>query len=313
MKHIKKIIISVVSILAFWLVLSLVLASQSSSLIFANTVSWSKSSPLTQTQPFFIDGKNKNQIEVTSNINFPSINYKQDLAKTPAIADYEFVIYLHGNAGRLDNIITGLGNSKYKAVVVSPASPGYHESEGSPSVEGVYQNALDMYNYMVDVKGIPENKITILGHSMGGSPATYLASQKPNAKQLVLINTFSSIQSICFSKYSIFCGFVGGIFNSAENAKLVSIPVRQFHLKTDQTVPFEEGQKLYTYFEKSNDKKFVELTKTTHSIIDFDPIFAELKFVPVPQNTQTRVNPDQEQPQPQTKPATNPTPPAPTK
>jgi esterase/lipase len=311
MKHLKKIIISLVSVLAFWLVLSLVLASQSSSLIFANTVSWSKSSPLTQTQPFFIEGKAKNQIEVTSNINFQSINYQQDLAKTPLIGEYEFVIYLHGNAGRLDNIVTGLGNSKYKAVLVSPASPGYHESEGSPSVEGVYQNALDTYNYMVDVKGIPENKITIVGHSMGGSPATYLASQKPKAKQLVLINTFSSIQSICFSKYSIFCGFVGGIFNSAQNAELVTIPVRQFHLKTDQTVPFEEGQKLYTYFTKSTDKKFVELTKTTHSIVDFEPIFAELKLVPVPQNTQTRVNPEQEQPQP--KPTTNPTPSAPTK
>ena len=87
-------------------------------------------------------------------------------------------------------------------------------------------------------KGFPENKITILGHSLGGSSAIYLASQKPQTKQLVLINTFSSIQSLCFPQYSILCVFNGSVFNSAEQAKEVLLPVRHFAYSGDLDIPF---------------------------------------------------------------------------
>ena len=112
---------------------------------------------------------------------------------------------------------------------------------------------------------------------MGGSPATYLANQKPKAKKLVLINTFSSGQSMCFRTAGIFCGFTGGFFNSAENAKTITVPVAQFAYKGDTTVPFTEGQTLFGYFPKSDKNKFVAMEKDTHSYPDWSLIAPELK------------------------------------
>jgi hypothetical protein len=83
---------------------------------------------------------------------------------------------------------------------------------------------------------------------------------------------------MCFRSYTILCGFTGGVFNSAENAKKVEIPVRQFGYKNDLTVPFEEGKTLYTYFEKSPDKKFIELDEFTHTFPNFKKVFAEVSF-----------------------------------
>ncbi len=269
MKIIIKSLIAVGSILVGWIVLSALLAGQSSNIVFKNEVSWSKDNKLTE-DPVYIQNSDGNRIQIISNQNLNSFKYN-------STDESEYILYLHGNAGRLDNIVTGFGNNP-NIVMISPAYPGYHESEGSPSVENVYKTALDTYDYMVKSIGIPENKITIFGHSLGGSTATYLAAQKPNAKRLVIANTFSSIQSLCWKQYSIFCAFTGGIFNSAKNAESVTIPVFQFHYKGDKTVPFDEGKTLHTYFKSAKDKKFVELTGATHSILDFDTIFSELKI-----------------------------------
>ena len=255
MKYLKIFGITIISIAALWFVASFYLAGQSSALIFNNKVSWAP---------------------------VPQYNYKLDFLKNSANQNFstwtfenkstdEYILYLHGNSGRIADLIPKL---EAKANVVSPAYPGYSESEGDPTVENVYEASLITYDSMV-AKGIPENKITILGHSMGGSPATYLASLKPKAKKLVLINTFSSVQSMCFRQYSILCGFVGNIFNTSNNAPKVIIPVRHFAYKGDLSVPFVENQLLFTYFTGSKDKKFIEMNKYTHTYPDFELINAE--------------------------------------
>ena len=255
-KILKITSITIIGIITFWLIASFFLAGQASSLVFDNKVSWASIPSYYNSKQDFVrtpDGKN---VEILSFDN----------------SSDEYIIYLHGNAGRLLQFIPELGK---KANVISPAYPGYHASEGSSSVENVYQTTLTTYDWLT-AKGIPENKITILGHSMGGSPATYLASVKPKAKKLVLVNTFSSIQSMCFANYSIFCVFTGDVFNSAKNAEKVIIPVRQFGYEKDTTVPFVESEKLFTYFNKTSDKKFFRLTNFTHSYPDFTMILSEI-------------------------------------
>ena len=148
----------------------------------------------------------------------------------PKSSSDEVILYLHGSTGRLTHFIPELNS---QASIVSPAYPGYHESEGSPTYQKAYEAAVLAYDYLLE-KGFSEDKITIFGHSMGGSPATYLAARRPNAKRLVIVNTFSSIQSMCFRSYTILCGFNGSIFNSAVNAKDVQIPVRHFAYKGDR-------------------------------------------------------------------------------
>jgi|694.fasta_scaffold62756_2 pimeloyl-ACP methyl ester carboxylesterase len=255
----KTIITWILLIALLWVAASFYLLSQTSTLVFNNTVSWAPVPNIGFEQNYVRNSKNEN----ISLAYFPNSNKK------------EVILYLHGNAGRINDFFKDL---TAQANVLSPAYTGYHESEGDPTPEKVYETARLAYDWLVNVKGYKENQITILGHSLGGSPSTYLASIRPQAKRLVLINTFSSIQSMCFRSYTILCGFTGGVFNSAENAKKVEIPVRQFGYKNDLTVPFEEGKTLYTYFEKSPDKKFIELDEFTHTFPNFKKVFAEVSF-----------------------------------
>jgi len=260
MKPLKITGITLVTITLIWLLGSVYVFSQTPASLFDNKVSWAPVPQPGNSQLTFVKNKADQNL---------SLLYFQRPANTKVI------LYLHGNTGRLPNIISKLFT---QANVLSVAYPGYHESEGKPSVDGTYEAAEIAYNWLVNEKRIEEKNITILGHSMGGSPAVYLATRKTDAKQLVIINTFSSVQSICFRTYSILCGFNGGYFNTAENAKNVTIPVRQFAYKNDDSVPFEEGQKLYTYFNKSSDKEFIEMDKDTHSYPDFDIIFKKVQF-----------------------------------
>jgi hypothetical protein len=181
----------------------------------------------------------------------------------------EVILYLHGNSGRIPYYFEFLG---LKYDVMAPAYPGFGFSTGSPNVDNVYETAIASYEFLLD-QGYEEDQITIFGHSMGGAPATYLASQKPDAKELVLVAAFDSIQSLCWDNYSIFCVFGEGLFNTAKYAEKVTIPVRQYHLPDDSVIPFEKGQKLYTYFTATEDKSFIELSGQTHSYFDPSEVF----------------------------------------
>jgi hypothetical protein len=267
-KFIKPVLYSLVSVLALLILVTIVVTNQAATSVFAAQVSWSKSN-FKNLPNFFITGSSKNHIELITS---------EDLSKDSKQASDKFVIlYLHGNAGRLDNVVTSLSENQ-SISFVSPAYNGYHESEGAPSVDNVYQTAVDTYNWLTNDKKIPENKIIILGHSLGGSPATYLASQKPKTNKLVLINTFSSVQSMCYRQASIFCSFTGAIFNTAKNAEKVTIPLRHFGYVEDTTIPPEENRKLFDFFVASKDKKFIQLQQYTHSVVDFKKVFEELSL-----------------------------------
>jgi esterase/lipase len=246
---------TIAALIVFWLAFSTFLYTQSTTLIFNNKVSWAPV-PAFGYELSFVRNKAGQNISMWY---FPNPNTDK------------VVLYLHGNAGRLPQFFPDL---KLYGSVLSPAYPGYHESEGDPSPENALETTILAYDYLVNVKKVPEDKILIFGHSLGGSTATYLASQKPKAKKLIVVNTFSSVQSMCYNQYTIFCVFAGNTLNSAEYAKKVTIPVRQFVYKKDLTVPPEEGRKLFTYF-KSEDKKLIEMDEYTHSDFNVKKVLQE--------------------------------------
>ena len=248
-----------ISLICIWLLLSVLLRTSSNGFVFHPEPSYNNLE-LIDFEQIYVDGVGGNKISVHK---YESIS---------EVATDKVILYLHGNAGPISSFMEHLTKA---GTVYSPSYPGYGDSEGNPSQDGSYDAAMVTYNYLVNDLKIDEKKITIFGHSLGGSVSTYLASQKPNAAKLVLANTFSSIQSMCFRQYSILCIFSYDLFNSAENAKKVKIPVTQFALKTDKTIPFQEGEKLYSYFNPST-SSFVELNKFTHSNLDWDLILPAL-------------------------------------
>ncbi len=81
--------------------------------------------------------------------------------------------------------------------------PGYGRSEGRPSQQSFYQNALDVYDFALKEYQLKPKEIIIMGRSLGSSAAAYLAANRENAG-LVLVTPFDSIESIAAQRFKYF-------------------------------------------------------------------------------------------------------------
>ena len=73
---------------------------------------------------------------------------------------------------------------------------GYGLSEGKPSQEAIFKDALKLYDYVFK----KHKNINIIGRSLGTSVASYVASKR-DVKKLVLVTPFDSILNIAKERY----------------------------------------------------------------------------------------------------------------
>lgn len=172
------------------------------------------------------------------------------------------VLYLHGNIGRLPEFMPELGKN---FDVLAPAYHGYGKSQGTADTNKLNEASNLAYLYLLE-RGYQPQNITVWGHSLGGSPALYLATKYPDLHKVVLVNTFYSAKSMCERQYSIFCGFSGDILNNAKLAQKTLAPIRQYHNQNDERVPYAEGLRLSKEI-SSPDFKFETITGS-HSMFD---------------------------------------------
>jgi fermentation-respiration switch protein FrsA (DUF1100 family) len=169
------------------------------------------------------------------------------------------VLFCHGNGGnimhRLDsiNILYNLGLNcfifDYR---------GYGNSEGKPSEEGTYLDAMAAYKWLREEKKISANNIIIFGRSLGGAIAAQLAS-KVEVKALIIESVFTSYVDIGkkFYPYMPVRWFARFSYQTIDYIKDVRCPVMIIHSRSDEIIPFEFGLELY---EAANEpKEFVEI------------------------------------------------------
>ncbi|UCC23081.1 MAG: alpha/beta hydrolase [Planctomycetota bacterium] len=169
------------------------------------------------------------------------------------------VLFCHGNGGnmmhRLDSIDI-LHNLGLGCFIFDYR--GYGDSEGKPSEEGTYLDAMAAYNWLTKVKNVPANRIIIFGRSLGGSIAAQLAG-KVDAGALIIESGFTSYVDMGrkFYPYMPVRWFARFSYSTIDYIRKVRCPVLIIHSRNDEIVPFEFGLELY---EAANEpKEFVEL------------------------------------------------------
>jgi fermentation-respiration switch protein FrsA (DUF1100 family) len=169
------------------------------------------------------------------------------------------VLFCHGNGGNmmffLDtvNFLNGLGLNCFTFDY-----RGYGYSHGSPTENGTYLDARAAYRWLTKKKQIPPQRVIILGWSLGGAIAAYLAS-KVKAAGLVIEGTFTSYVDIGkkFYPYMPVRWFARFNYPTIDYVHQVKCPVLVFHSRDDEVIPFESGLRLY---DAANEpKQFVEL------------------------------------------------------
>jgi fermentation-respiration switch protein FrsA (DUF1100 family) len=169
------------------------------------------------------------------------------------------VLFCHGNGGniahRLDsiNIFHNLGLNcfifDYR---------GYGRSQGKPSEEGTYTDAMAAYKWLNEEKKIPAENIIVFGRSLGGSIAAQLAS-KVEAGALIVESAFTSYVDIGKEYYSYMPvrWFARFGYRTIDYIGNVRCPVMLIYSGNDEIVPFKFGLELY---EAANEpKEFIEI------------------------------------------------------
>ena len=138
------------------------------------------------------------------------------------------------------------------------------KSEGSPHELGLQQDADAALAWVCERDKVKPTDVIIVGHSLGGGVACYLA-QKHGCKALVLQRTFSSLPDAAARKYWMFPvrWVMKNQMNSVEAIKHCDIPLFQSHGTADTLVPIDLGKKLFDSSPSAN-KEFFEEPGMTH-------------------------------------------------
>jgi fermentation-respiration switch protein FrsA (DUF1100 family) len=156
-------------------------------------------------------------------------------------------LVLHGNAGNISHRVDyarmfhGFG---YSTLLIDYR--GYGKSTGKPTEEGTYRDALASWRWLLDPQGLRPEDIVILGESLGGPIACWIAA-RGTPRALVLASTFTSLPDLGASIYRFLPVRLLSRFkyDTRECLSHVRSPVFIAHSPQDDIVPYTHGQALY--------------------------------------------------------------------
>jgi fermentation-respiration switch protein FrsA (DUF1100 family) len=123
---------------------------------------------------------------------------------------------------------------------------GYGKSQGRPSEDGLYQDAIGAYDYLTRVRRIRPERLVIFGRSLGGAVAGELATQRP-AMGLLLESCFPSIEAVARHHYMGLPvhWLLGASFRLEDRLPHLSLPKLFVHGDRDDIIPIELGQRAF--------------------------------------------------------------------
>lgn len=177
------------------------------------------------------------------------------------------VIQFHGNAGNM----TGHFQSTVWLIDHGYHSfsfdyRGYGKSEGEPEIEGINQDALAAYKFIINLPAADNTPIILYGQSLGGIVLLKSLENYPERSRIsavIVEGTFLSYQEIARKKMNNICFtwpfqhlayiLFSDEYAATEAVKKVSpIPLLIIHGKKDPVIPFRFGREI---FETANEPK----------------------------------------------------------
>ena len=195
------------------------------------------------------------------------LNAEADAAETSDAMRPRTVLHCHGNGENIAQVgayVAKQFSQVLQANVFAFDYRGFGKSEGAPTEEGVKQDADAALAWLCERDNVQPADVIIVGHSLGGGLACYLA-KKHGCKALILQRTFSSLPDAAARKYWMFPVqmIMRNQLNSAEAIKSCDVPLFQSHGEEDNLIPIDLGRKLFDN-SPSADKKFFAVPKMTH-------------------------------------------------
>ncbi len=153
-------------------------------------------------------------------------------------------LFIHGNAGQAMHRLYAEACFDRADNIFILEYPGYGEREGSPSMESFNQAAADAYGFLK--KEFPENRICILGESIGSGPACYLAAKNDSPEKIVLVTPFARLAELGKEKFPFLpvASLIKNNWDNIENLKSFDGDIEVYGAKHDRIIPVNHARKL---------------------------------------------------------------------
>ena len=169
------------------------------------------------------------------------------------------LLFFHGNAGNISGRLESVKQFHELGLnVLIVDYRGYGQSTGSPSEEGIYRDADACWRYLTKAKGFAPQNIVVFGRSMGGGPATWLATrEQPGA--VILESVFTNVPDVGAHHYSFLPvrALATNQFDNESRVGGTKAPKLFIHSRGDRVVPFELGRRVYEA--AAEPKQFLEI------------------------------------------------------
>lgn len=165
----------------------------------------------------------------------------------PAGPEQPTLLFLHGNAGNISHRLDSLRLFHRLGLNVFIFDyRGYGRSGGRPSEQGTYRDALAVWHYLTEQRGIPAARIVLFGRSLGGAVAVWLA-ERTRPAALILESTFTSVRDLAARYYP---WLPVSLLTRIRYPSLVRIgglhlPVLIVHSRDDEIIPYEHALRLF--------------------------------------------------------------------
>ena len=204
----------------------------------------------------------KIKIKNDDNIELLAWYHEKDIER------YKTILFLHGNAGSLENRIHKINHFNDMDVNFLIISwRGFSGNKGQPTEKGLYKDAKSGVEWLKN-KGIRKENIIIYGESLGTGVATEIA-QNNNFAGVILESPFTSMVAAGKSKYPIFPIklLLKDKYESDKKIQNIKSPILIMHGEDDKIVPFWMGKKLY---ELANQPKYSYFPKYDDHMMEFN-------------------------------------------
>ncbi|HRC27668.1 MAG TPA: alpha/beta fold hydrolase, partial [Alphaproteobacteria bacterium] len=157
------------------------------------------------------------------------------------------LVYFHGNAGSIQNrgpVVRPWMEDGYGVLLVEYR--GYGGNPGSPSEEGLYEDARAWLGWLAG-HGIADGRVIVYGESLGSGVAVQMAMEHPGLLAVVLQSAYTSLPDVARLSYPYVPVnlLMKDRFETLDKIGSLNVPVLLLHGARDPLIPVAQANALY--------------------------------------------------------------------
>ncbi|TNG02121.1 MAG: alpha/beta fold hydrolase [Gammaproteobacteria bacterium] len=183
--------------------------------------------------------------------------------QSASLQESPVVIFFGGNAEEVSGMFLELAGFKDYGVATLNYR-GYGLSEGRPAEKSMFQDALILYDYLINKEGYKAEQIIVMGRSLGTGVAVHLASQR-DVRSVVLISPYDSMISLASHHYPYapVKWLLKHRYDSLSVAGKINKPLFILYAGADRIVPPVHAKRLAQAW--AGKTRVIEIEKANHN------------------------------------------------